>query len=110
MSRLFGKIKDWANGFQARIDGGGFGCKVGSGQFGTSQGKGKVTLDKKEVNVWKLPESLSKPGFRFWLDAVDNSAGGDSRFLEARDRFGAHASHGDFVHKCGVRPEVQGNQ
>ena len=51
ISRLYGEIKGWANGFQARIDGGGFVCKGGSGHIGTSSGKGKSTLDKKEVNV-----------------------------------------------------------
>ena len=72
MARLYGEIKDWATGFQARIDSGGFGGKGRSGHIGTSSGKGKSTLDKKEVNVWKLPESLTKADFRTWLDAVDN--------------------------------------
>ena len=72
ISRLYNEIKDWANGFQARIEDGGFGGKGGSGHIGASSGKGKSTLDKKEVNVWKLPESLTKADFRFWLDAVDN--------------------------------------
>ena len=63
------KVQDWAAGFQARN--GGLGSK-GEWHFGTSSGKGKSTLDKKEVNVWNLPESLSKADFGFWLDSVDN--------------------------------------
>ena len=69
MQELTTKVQDWAAGFQARNDG--LDGKGGSGHFGESSGKGKSTLDKKEVNVWKLPESLSKADFRFWLDAVD---------------------------------------
>ena len=69
MQELTTKVQDWAAGFQARSEG--LGGKGGSGHFGTSSGKGKSTLDKKEVNVWKLPESLTKADFRFWLDAVD---------------------------------------
>ena len=43
VSRLYGEIKDWTNGFQARINSGGFGSKGGPGQIGTSHGKGKAT-------------------------------------------------------------------
>ena len=27
--------------------------------------------DKKQVSVWKLPDNVSKPDFRHWLDSVD---------------------------------------
>ena len=27
--------------------------------------------DKKELSVWKLPDNVSKPDFRHWLDTVD---------------------------------------
>ena len=27
--------------------------------------------DKKQVSVWKLPDGVSKPDFRHWLDSVD---------------------------------------
>ena len=70
MQELTTKVQDWAAVFQTRNEG--LGGKGGSGHFGTSSGKRKSTLDKKEVNVLKLPESFSKAAFRFWLDAVDN--------------------------------------
>ena len=27
--------------------------------------------DTKEMSVWKLPDNVSKPDFRHWLDSVD---------------------------------------
>ena len=39
--------------------------------FEQKPGTGSAKHDKKELSVWKIPENVSKPDFRHWLDAVD---------------------------------------
>ena len=61
-------VQNWGNEFQAKIE-----AKIAGGNgapFAAGAGA-KSKFDKKEVNVWKLPEEVGKPEFRHWIEAVN---------------------------------------
>ena len=57
------EIKDWSTTFQKTMEG-----KIaegsGAAHSGGAGGGGRARLDKKEVQVWKLPEKSGKSGIQ----------------------------------------------
>ena len=52
--------------------------EMGTAQPGTSGGSGpgghgKLSVDKKEISVWKLADSATRPDFRHWCDTIDSN-------------------------------------
>ena len=58
-------------------------CRTGNFKFDVTPATVVPKHDKKEVSVWKLPDGVSKPDFRHWIDSIDIQ-------LEAIDGFVYH--------------------
>ena len=46
-------------------------CQTGNFKFDVKPAVVAPKHDKKEVSVWKLPDGVSKPDFRHWIDGID---------------------------------------
>ena len=66
-------IEAYLNGVRAEFDKRSSSADGGGGLFGekVQTKKNDPKVDKKEVNVWKLADNVSKLDFRHWLDAID---------------------------------------
>ena len=63
------EVATWASDFQEKMA---HALKMGDiGTLAGAREKKGPKMDRKEVAVWKIPDGVSKPDFRHWLDAVD---------------------------------------
>ena len=61
-------LETWATGLRLELGSGGSNTRA---EYGSSSSKLPGVVDKKEVAVWKLADSVTKAEFRHWIDAMD---------------------------------------
>ena len=62
------EIRVWSDGLAEQIK---EMCRSGNFKFDVKPAVVEPKHDKKEVSVWKLPDGVSKPDFRHWIDSID---------------------------------------
>ena len=61
-------VQTWSQNFATEIQ---QMCQTGNFKFDVKPAVVMPKHDKKEVSVWKLPDGISKPDFRHWIDSID---------------------------------------
>ena len=67
------QVGEWAQRIRQEVGASQAGGSTGPGAGGGSVGK--IMVDKKDMAVWKLQDTITKLDFRHWLDAIDSEFG-----------------------------------